>query len=500
MSSEPLSILLLEERSVTFTHDSRTADNEPDWASVEKNRLPLAAYANRQTAEPHDRSSWKYAHHWVKDAGPADGDGTYRSGTLLLHRAGLKTAWAAAMRARAAGNADPEAIEHLRTHRRELGLDGRENAVELDASEPGDVPEWVQIAQTGSWLGHPDGPEVITERHLRSARDYYTRHYAANDADLPIDYHHASVYAGKDMSRAPAAGWIKEMELRADGAELWARASWTDEARSAIAARKFRYLSPVFRWNQPDRVTGRVVPLQIPSVALTNTPFLTELQSLNESAGTDAGDPRSPQKKEGQDISLLQKIAQVLDRKPEKVAAALGLDGSQPEDAAVARAIMKMADGEGTEESVPREVTNALGLAPDAGEQAVRARIIALTAPEAGQGAIRQALGLDATADQADVLNAIGELKRDGQRRDAEALVNRAVREGKILPAQREFYLNSARQDPEATRMCLENMPPVVSSGINTSGPDAPAGNLTEAERAICRQLDIDEERFLEHR
>ena len=39
----------------------------------------------------------------------------------------------------------------------------------IGADEPADVPRWVQIAQAGTWLGHPSGPEVVTREHLHSA-------------------------------------------------------------------------------------------------------------------------------------------------------------------------------------------------------------------------------------------------------------------------------------------------------------------------------------------
>ena len=55
------------------------------------------------------------------------------------------------------------------------------------------APRWVMLARTGRWLGHPAAPEVITPEGLRSAADYFARHYAANGTDVVVDYHHASV-------------------------------------------------------------------------------------------------------------------------------------------------------------------------------------------------------------------------------------------------------------------------------------------------------------------
>ncbi len=406
----------------------------------------------------------------------------------------------------------------------------------IGADEPAEVPEWVQIAQAGTWLGHPNGPEVVTREHLRSALNYFRRHYRDNRAELPIDYHHASVYAGRDAPRAPAAGWIREMELRgpdeggqpgpgrSDGeanrepsgggdAELWARVEWTDEARQAIAERRYRYLSPVFRWNRPDRVTGETVPMHIPSVALTNTPFLTELQSLNEQgAGDSPGTVPTPGTAGGDDMDLLKAIAKALGRKPAAVARALGLatDAGQAakkleagdiDNEAVARAVMKLAGGDEDDDSGDlAKVARALGLEPGADAREIRARVLELRSPGSTVNGLRQALDLAEDADASDVLGAIQELKQDSRRRQAESMVNSAIEEGKIMPSQRDFYLNSAMRDPEATRMCLENMPALVEPGLNTSEPPAPGGTLTESERSVCRQLGIDEETYLQNR
>ena len=132
--------------------------------------------------------------------------------------------------------------------------------------------------------------------------------------------------------------------------------------------------------------------------------------------------------------------------------------------------------------------------------RAVRARILELRAPDAALDGLRQALELEEDAGSDRILNAVLDLKQNSRRSRAEKMVNSAIEEGKILPAQREFYLNSAVRDPEATRMCLENMPPVVEPGINTREPEGPRGTLTGAERSICRQLGIEEEKYLRNR
>ncbi len=359
------------------------------------------------------------------------------------------------------------------------------------------APEWVMLARVGVWHGHPTvGTQRITRDHLRAALEYFSRHYAAHGKDLVVDYDHASVAV--PVVNAPAAGWIRELELREDDTQLWGRVQWTTEAAGAIAARRYRYVSPVFRFNAPDRVTGKPVPMTVHSLALTNTPFLTELEALNHDAATDGGST-TPHSDGGANMSLLEQLARALDREPEGFASGLGLsEGAH--DRAVAEAVQalvaKVKELQQPEAPVPNAVAAALGLPPDADETAAKAAIIRLKAPGDGLDAVRSALGLSEQAGADEVLNSIAELQQDRRRSDAEDLVAQAVEAGKVPPAHRDFYLREALSDLEATRQVINSMP------VLTARQSAPAernrSSLSEAERSVCAQLGLTAETFAE--
>jgi len=177
---------------------------------------------------------------------------------------------------------------------------------ELPKTKESEVPRWIMLVRTGRWLGHPAAEEVITPKHLHAARDYFAHHYAATNTDVVVDYNHASVSAAREGKPAPAAGWITGMELRADDTQLWGSVLWTSQAASSVARREYRYISPVLRFNTPDRISAEPVPMHIHSVALTNTPFLTELEALNESSAT------APPKEEGETMSLKKSLVEQL--------------------------------------------------------------------------------------------------------------------------------------------------------------------------------------------
>jgi phage I-like protein len=124
---------------------------------------------------------------------------------------------------------------------------------------------------------------------------------------------------------------------------------WTADAANAIGRREFRYLSPVLRFNAPDRVSGEPTPMMVHSVALTNTPFLTELASLNESRPLGGTPPRPlgakfthPAAEGDKPMRSLESLAAVLGKKAEEVASEFGL-AQAAGDADVANALGALA-------------------------------------------------------------------------------------------------------------------------------------------------------------
>jgi len=410
------------------------------------------------------------------------------------------------------------------TAAREIGMNSVPAAVlnEISVGADGRVPDWIEIARTGTWLGHPQRPETVTPEMLASALAYFERHYAAHGTDLVVDYHHASV-AVPLVAKAPAAGWIDRMELRNSGTELWAHVRmWVTEAANSIAQREFRYVSPVLRFGQPDRVTGTAVPLYVASVALTNTPFLTELESLNAANGGAAAGQRAgashPAAERSRPMRLLESLAAALGKKAEEVASLLGL-AQDADDAGCANAIVAFpvrVTDLGTKvtglevelaalKAAPKpvicaDVANALGVAVDADLTKVSAAILRLKAPSgAGALGVRTALQLAPDADDASVINAIGVLQTSKRRTDAEELVEGAIKAGKVPPAHREFYLREALHDLGAAMVVINSLTPITTpSGLGGKGA-APRRQLTDAEAKVAQQLNLKPEEFAAH-
>lgn len=132
-----------------------------------------------------------------------------------------------------------------------------------------EVPEWVEVL--------PPGPSVV-------GRDGRRWTYAADEvleqtrthsqgADLPFDYLHATELKAPFGEDAPAAGWAREYRINERGA-IEARVEWTTKARNSIQQREYRYLSPVFDYDDQGRIH------RFSSFGLTNKPNLV-IKALN---------------------------------------------------------------------------------------------------------------------------------------------------------------------------------------------------------------------------
>lgn len=132
----------------------------------------------------------------------------------------------------------------------------------------GIAPEWIELLPLGTFMAvdgrgpfHADGEEIIAATKENGL-----------DRGLPIDYDHATYL--RDDSRA--AGWIHALTIA--GGKLLARVEWTQKGAAAIAAKEFRFVSPVFEIDPDDpkapreKQAGRI--LYVRGAGLVNDPAL----------------------------------------------------------------------------------------------------------------------------------------------------------------------------------------------------------------------------------
>lgn len=202
----------------------------------------------------------------------------------------------------------------------------------------------------------------------------------ARATDYPIDYEHQILEAKQNGQPAPAAGWFRRLEAREDG--LWAvDVQWTERARQMIAAGEYRYISPVFAY---DRKTGRVTRLLM--AAITNNPALDGLTDL------------APLTDTMENCTMIESLA----------ALAAHLNIADGEDAAAAAlAALKAKDDEIA--ALKREV------------EAVQAAAVPMS-------------------EHAKLQAELAALRADMEAAERERLLEAGLSDGRILPAQRDYW------------------------------------------------------------
>lgn len=157
-----------------------------------------------------------------------------------------------------------------------IPIDKTEALAEPQVDEQGNKRIWVQVARTGAWTGHHQGAFSITPQTLDQIVDNF---HSQRFGRIQWDFDHASAMPATSGSRpqngAPAQGWI--YDFRHDGEKLYALTEWLPLARQYIQNDQYAGVSPVIDWHFADRVTDKDIGPTITSVALTNLPFLTDM-------------------------------------------------------------------------------------------------------------------------------------------------------------------------------------------------------------------------------
>lgn len=315
--------------------------------------------------------------------------------------------------------------------------------------EPAVLPEWILILPLGTVeLVDRREPLEVDAASLKTVAEAFR----LRGVDVVIDYEHQSLHGG----RAPAAGWIKELQAREDG--LWGRVEWTLQAQEYLRRREYRYFSPVLRL---DPETRR--PQALMQVALTNVPAIKGLAPLV--ARWEVG-PRV--KVKGLALDERSEETKML----EKLKALVGLETEALEEAVWSKTL-----------EVLRDLGATLGLPEEASASQLKGAAMALKA-----GAARME----------EILAELEALKARLAAESAAQAVDEALQLGKITPAQKEWALEYFRQDPEGFKTFAARAPQAVPTGeLPRPGEYGRRGNLEPEEVAICQALNLVPEEYL---
>lgn len=145
----------------------------------------------------------------------------------------------------------------------------------------GPAPKWIDLIPAGVFAGR-DGRGPYRNDHPEQV--IAATRKLGMTAGLPIDFDHAIDFGAPQGQPAPAAGWIKE--LRLVKGVIQGRVEWTRAGAKALAAKLYRYISPVFEF-AADGTVERLL-----RAAVTNNPnlYLTAIAAATPTGASAAAD------------------------------------------------------------------------------------------------------------------------------------------------------------------------------------------------------------------
>lgn len=231
---------------------------------------------------------------------------------------------------------------------------------------------WIQLTPIGQFP-HATGKvvQVVDEAAVKRMANRFRADAAqANFGGLLLDFDHFSYDPAKSSE---AAGWIQDVEARADG--LWGKVRWTPEGEAALKNGRYRFVSPVWMPNETLRLSHnapngwpQVRPLRLDSAGLTNQPNLRGMAPLSNREGNLAQQPKTQMKEK-----LIELLGLPADATDEDILAAVeAVKGTAAEAEPMANRLRKM-EAEMVESDLVRFANR---FSPDK-KEVVRAQLLA---------------------------------------------------------------------------------------------------------------------------
>ena len=266
---------------------------------------------------------------------------------------------------------------------------------------------------------------------------------------IAIDYEHQSMLAAANGQPAPSAGYMLGFEWR-DGTGLFARVEWTERAQAFIKAGEYRYISPVILF---DAKTGEITGLH--NAALVSTPALLGMDAVQAALANEF--PNHHRKESTMDLATL--------------VALLGLAAS-----ASAQDVTTAIQALLSRPAVPAMLAAQLGLQSGADEAAALAALTKkLGTPDA------------ATLQQIAALQAqVTTLQADAAARTVAELVDDAIAELKLTPAQRDWAIGLGKSDVAQLHAFVKAAPVIPGLAGQLNGRTDPKQDGADDSKAVA--------------
>lgn len=331
--------------------------------------------------------------------------------------------------------------------------------------DEGVYPDKIQILRVGEWSHMYYGDFEITNDDLVLFKENFDK--KVRRIDLALDAEH--------YSEKGAAAWFKELVI--EGGGLYAMVEWTEWGREIIDKKLFKYISPEFDFEYKDEETGQKYSNVLFGAALTNRPFIKDMEPVLFSENVDH-----------------KQFAMFDNKKKTKTG------------------------GKKTMEL--KDVLKALGLSETATLEDVKAKVAEMQKGTEQFSEIIKSLELDESATHEDVTKKFSEVKKVGEgkvmlsedevkkmKADSEAgqkaleklklnernaAVKDAIDSGKILPKQKEWADKYALNDMEGFKAFVESAPVVVKLNEDgTQHDDTVVGDGKEAREKLDERAKV---------
>lgn len=334
----------------------------------------------------------------------------------------------------------------------------------------------IPVMPVGEYSHPTAGALSITEDDLRLLADDIN----TKGDRIPVDFDH-SFRRGRGSL---AAGWFVPGSASIENGMLTANVEWTTDAAEDIRAKRYRFISPEWTFDKKTPENKMRKP-SLMAAALTNRPFFQNMpavmladRGLDEILGPEPVElltemeMRSAAEWLVSDASeLMLKEALAGDREAKRAFVALAQ--------VKARAEKFRTDNQGEEMDISA-VAEMVGLAADASEEEVQTALAEMKAKAEKSDELQQEkaelekqLPKDGQLQTLIASAAKGEAAaKELHDMKRETLLNKAIEERKILPAQKEHYASLFDLDPNGVSDLIESIQastfaPVGSEGKN---------------------------------
>ena len=331
----------------------------------------------------------------------------------------------------------------------------------------GGPPEWIQLIPAGLQIKALDGRVFNNPRP-----EQVIKAFEKDPRDVPIDWEHATEIKAPEGDEAPAAGWIKALEVRSGG--IWARVEWTPRGDQMLRNKEYRYISPAFWTDKKNNV------LEIISAGLTNRPALDLPQLASE-------------KPSGPDARNME-----IDNMDPKLLALLGLDANASAEAVATAVSQLKVDAEKfrlANEKLEAELASAK-------KDLEGAKVELATARSAEPPLDKFVPRADHDLVVARAETAEAKLKEQGDaahEEKIEAVIKQALDEGKITPATKDYYVAQCRKEGGLELFAdFVKAAPVVAnkSKLDNTPVPKPGEGVSDVELEIARNCNVSKENY----